>query len=158
VTSIIREVQKHAEWVSAQARRLPAAHLRLFLRLCGSSSGPIPSGAPGVRFLPPFGRVFHALKAGQPGYTLFGHSHPCGGFEDCQVGLRKAAWGKAQHTADPHLAVGEAPPTTEMPTSLGGGEHLCPCSNRAMFNGRTSLDGNATAKTVCDWILFHPRA
>jgi len=26
-----------------------------------------------------------------------------------------------------------------------------------MFNGKTSFDGNATAKTVGDWILFHPR-
>ena len=90
MTSIIRDIQKCAECVSAQARRLPGADLRLLLRLCSSSSGPLASGPPGVRFLHPFGRVFHDHKAGQPGYTLFGHPHPCGGFEDCQVSLVKA--------------------------------------------------------------------
>ena len=176
MTSIIRDIQKYSEWVSAHAGRLPAVHLRLFDCPCRSSSRPLPNMPPGGRFLHLLRRVVHADQSSQPGHMLLGHPHPGSSAKDCRVGRRNLhgmphgrrssasminrnmAWGKAQDAANPHLPVAEAPLTTEMPTSLGGGEHLCPCSNRAMFNGRTSLDGNATAKTVGDWILFHPRA
>jgi hypothetical protein len=43
-------------------------------------------------------------------------------------------------------AVRWSPPELEMLTPKG--EHFIPCSTRVMFDGRISLDGIATAKTL----------